>query len=489
MRQPIPVTVHGPPPARGVPARRTRPNRSRPLMASPAVTAWLGLLAALVLAALALPARAALPAEVDGQELPSLAPMLEQVLPAVVNIHAQTRVQVRRHPFMDDPFFRFFFDSPGMPRERIQRSLGSGVIVDAERGIVLTNSHVVENADEIAVTLYDGRTFDAEPVGADDETDLAVIRIPPEGLAELPLGDSGRLRVGDFVVAVGNPFGLGQSVTSGIVSALGRHGIGQSGMQDFIQTDAPINRGNSGGALVNLAGELVGINTAILSPSGGNIGIGFAIPASMARSVMEQLVEHGQVRRGTLGLDTQALNPDLARALNLDRERGAVITQVQAGSPAEKAGLKPGDVIIRAGDREIARPQDLRNVLGVLQVDQTVRLTVLRDGHERVVEAKVSAPETIRVGAERLDERLEGAVLGELTGRLAERLDGGVAVVEVERGSRAWGYGLRPGDVIVSVNRARVPDLSRLQKLLEDPPARMLLQVLRGGGALFVLVE
>lgn len=461
-------------------AAATRPATFRALI--------MGAIAALAAVA-ANPAGAALPAEAVGQPLPSLAPMLEEVLPAVVNIHAQSRVRVRRHPFMDDPFFRFFFDMPEMPRERIQRSLGSGVIVDAQRGVVLTNRHVIENAEEIAVTLTDGRTFDAEPAGSDAETDLAVLRIPAEALAELPLGDSGGLRVGDFVVAVGNPFGLGQSVTSGIVSALGRHGIGRGGVQDFIQTDAPINRGNSGGALVNLAGELVGINTAILSPSGGNIGIGFAIPAAMARTVMSQLLEHGEVRRGTLGLDVQTLTPDLVRALSLDTDRGAVITQVQAGSPAEEAGLQPGDVVVRVNDRPVGERQDLRNALGLLSVGETVRLTVLRDGEPRVVEAEVGATDAIRVPAERLDSRLEGAVLGELTGRLAERLEGGVAVTDVTRDSRAWRYGLRPGDVILSVNRARVADLARLQQMLEDPPRRMLLQVLRGNGALFVLVE
>lgn len=451
----------------------------------------LSALAVLAAAALVRPAGAALPAEVDGEPLPSLAPMLEEVLPAVVNIHAQSRVPTRaRHPFADDPFFRFFFDMPNMPRERVQRSLGSGVIVDAGRGVVLTNSHVIENADQIAVTLKDGRTLEAELVGSDSETDLAVVRIPAEGLSELPLSDSDDLRVGDFVVAVGNPFGLGQSVTSGIVSALGRHGIGRGGMQDFIQTDAPINRGNSGGALVNLAGELVGINAAILSPSGGNIGIGFAIPATMARQVMSQLLEHGEVRRGTLGLDAQSLTRDLAEALGLDRDQGAVITQVQAGSPAEKAGLKASDVVIQVNGKTIADRQDLRNALGLLPVGETVELTILREGERKVLEAKIRAPESIRVPGKRLDPRLEGAALGDVPPELRRKgLEGGIAVPEVERGSPAWEHGLRPGDVILSVNRARIPDLSAFQKLLKDPPRRMLLNVLRGNGALFVLIE
>lgn len=448
-------------------------------------------LTVLAAAVLSRPAGAALPAEVDGRPLPSLAPMLETVLPAVVNIHTESRVRARaRHPFADDPFFRFFFDMPTVPRERVQRSLGSGVIVDAKRGIVLTNSHVIKNADEIAVTLKDGRTMEAELVGSDPETDLAVVRIPAKELRELPLGESDDLRVGDFVVAVGNPFGLGQSVTSGIVSALGRHGIGRGGVQDFIQTDAPINRGNSGGALVNLAGELVGINAAILSPSGGNIGIGFAIPASMARQVMDQLLEHGEVKRGTLGLDAQSLTPELARALDLDRDKGAVITQVQAGSPAEAAGLKAGDVVTGVNGKDISSQQDLQNALGLLPVGETVSLAILRDGDRRVIEAEIRAPESIRVPGERLDPRLEGAVLGDVPPELRRRgLEGGIAATDVERGSRAWQYGLRPGDVILSVNRARIPDLSAFQKLMQDPPRRLLLNVLRGNGAMFILIE
>ncbi len=444
-----------------------------------------------VLAAIAFshPAGAALPAEVDGRPLPSLAPMLEEVLPAVVNIHTESRVRVR-NPFSDDPFFRFFFDMPSVPRERVQRSLGSGVIVDAERGIVLTNSHVIQNADEIAVTLKDGRTVEAELVGSDPETDLAVVRIPSDNLNDLPLADSDGLRVGDFVVAVGNPFGLGQSVTSGIVSALGRHGIGRGGLQDFIQTDAPINRGNSGGALVNLAGELVGINAAIISPSGGNIGIGFAIPASMARQVMNQLLEHGEVKRGTLGLDAQSLTQDLAQALGLDRDQGAVITQVQAGSPAEKAGLQASDVVVGVNGKTIRDRQDLQNALGLLPVGEAVELTILREGEKQVIEARIRAPESIRVPGDRLDPRLEGSVLGDVPPELRRRgLEGGIAVPQVERSSRAWQYGLRSGDVILSVNRARIPDLSAFQKQMQDPPRRMLLNVLRGNGALFVLIE
>ncbi|MCG8324629.1 MAG: trypsin-like peptidase domain-containing protein, partial [Thiotrichales bacterium] len=257
---------------------------------------------------------AALPVEVDQQKLPSLAPMLEQVTPAVVNIATEGKVQLQQNPLFLDPFFRRFFDLPNMPAERKTQSLGSGVIVDSGRGLILTNNHVIANAHQITVTLRDGRQLDAELVGTDPETDVAVIKVPGNKLTDIKVADSDALRVGDFVVAIGNPFGLGQTVTSGIISALSRSGLGIEGYEDFIQTDASINPGNSGGALVNLRGELVGINTAIFSQSGGNIGIGFAIPANLALNIMEQLVETGEVERGFLGVHAQDLSPELAEA-------------------------------------------------------------------------------------------------------------------------------------------------------------------------------
>ncbi|NND45551.1 MAG: trypsin-like serine protease, partial [Xanthomonadales bacterium] len=275
-------------------------------------------------------AQASLPAAVDGQPLPSLAPVLDEVTPSVVNIYTQTRVRVRS-PLLDDPIFRRFFNVPDTPRERVSQSLGSGVIVDAENGYVLTNNHVIEGADDIAVTLKDGRSLQAELIGTDPDTDLAVIRIPSENLNALRLADSDQLKVGDFVVAVGNPFGLGQTVTSGIVSALGRTGVRGLEFQNFIQTDASINPGNSGGALINLRGELVGINSAIFTPSGGNVGIGFAIPSSMARYVMGQLIRFGEVRRGTLGLIVQDLTGELAGAFGIESRRGALVAEVIEG--------------------------------------------------------------------------------------------------------------------------------------------------------------
>ncbi|HNE00032.1 MAG TPA: trypsin-like peptidase domain-containing protein, partial [Plasticicumulans sp.] len=313
------------------------------------------LLAMIALAAglAAAPVPAALPWGAGSSELPTLAPMLEKATPAVVNVNTESHVRTPRNPLLDDPVFRRFFNLPKQPheRERKAQSLGSGVIVDAERGYVLTNHHVIEGADVISITLRDGRQLQAKLIGSDPDTDVAVVQVPAKNLSALPLADSDGLRVGDFVVAIGNPFGLGQTVTSGIVSALGRSGLGIEGYEDFIQTDASINPGNSGGALVNLRGELIGINTAILAPSGGNVGIGFAIPINMARQVMDQIVRHGAIRRGLLGVATQDLTPQLAQAFGIRTDQGAVISQIGAKSAAEKAGLRVGDVITTASLR------------------------------------------------------------------------------------------------------------------------------------------
>ena len=277
-----------------------------------------------------LAAHAALPIAVAGEDLPSLAPVIKKASPSVVNIATESRVKLPQHPLLNDPFFRKFFRVPNQPRERKTQSLGSGVVIDALRGLVITNNHVVANADQITVQLEDGRTFEAEVIGTDPETDVAVIRIPAEKLTAIPLADSDELQVGDFVVAIGNPFGLEHTVTSGIVSALGRSGLGIGGYEDYIQTDASINPGNSGGALVNLRGELIGINTAIFSQSGGNIGIGFAIPANMAKQITEQLAQHGEVKRGFLGAQMQNLDHTLAEAFGVPRDSGAVVGRYTA---------------------------------------------------------------------------------------------------------------------------------------------------------------
>ncbi|MES9938390.1 MAG: Do family serine endopeptidase, partial [Sedimenticola sp.] len=305
---------------------------------------------------------AALPASVNGVPVPSLAPMLERVTPAVVNISTVTHIRREESPLFSDPFFRRFFDLPSIQKRKKKRSqsLGSGVIIDAAKGYVLTNSHVIDKAHEIRVTTHDGRRLEARLIGADPETDVAVLQIGGEGLTALALADSDRLRVGDFVVAIGNPFGLSQTVTSGIVSALGRSGLGIEGYENFIQTDASINPGNSGGPLVNLEGELVGINTAILAPGGGNVGIGFAIPANMVSAIMQQLVAHGEVRRGAFGITMQELDYDLRQALGIERGEGAVVVEVLSESAAEKAGVRVGDLITTLNGKAVRSAASLR---------------------------------------------------------------------------------------------------------------------------------
>src|SRR2546430_6428778 len=321
------------------------------------------LLALVALAGAPLPA--AMPPAVGASRLPTLAPMIKKVSPAVVNIATRGTIRERgpQTPLLDDPFFRRFFDVPPDtgPRERPFQSAGSGVIVDAKSGYIVTNAHVVENAHEIAVTLQDGRDVKADVVGSDTPSDVAVLKVKPDGLSQVALGDSAKAEVGDFVVAIGNPFGLQHTVTSGIISGLSRSGINPDGYEDFIQTDASINPGNSGGALVNLRGELIGINTAILSRSGGNIGIGFAIPANMARSVMEQLIKYGSVKRGQLGVSMYTVTPDIAHSLGLSSPMGALVSQVVEGSPADKAGIRTGDVITSVNGQTVKSNRDRKS--------------------------------------------------------------------------------------------------------------------------------
>ncbi len=431
-------------------------------------------------------ATAALPVAVDGQPLPSLAPILTEVTPSVVNVYTQTRVRVRS-PLLDDPVFRRFFNVPDVPRERVSQSLGSGVIVDAENGYLLTNYHVIARADEISVGLKDGRSLAAKLIGTDPDTDLAVIQIPADDLTALQLADSDELQVGDFVVAVGNPFGLGQTVTSGIVSALGRTGLRGLEFQNFIQTDASINPGNSGGALINLRGELVGINSAIFTPSGGNVGIGFAIPSSMARYVMDQLIEHGEVRRGTLGLFVQNLTADLAGAFSVEAGQGVLVAEVAAGSAAEEAGLQPGDVITRMANRELGDAQDFHNAEGGLALGESLQVEYLREGKTRDVKLVIqSVPEII--GAD-LDYRLEGAKFAGLTARLSQQNLSGVLLDELDQASRLAREGLAEGDIITGVNRQRVHNLDDFSKALEQKRSSILLQISRRGRAYIVRID
>jgi Do/DeqQ family serine protease len=338
--------------------------------------------------AFAMPAYGGAPIEATG--IPSLAPLLKEVTPGVVNIGVHARQRGADNPLLADPFFRRFFNIPdSMQRPRDVEATGSGVIVDAANGYVLTNYHVIENAESVEVTTKDNRRFDARIVGRDPATDVAVLKIEGKGLRAVPFGDSDRLEVGDFVIAIGNPFGLGQTVTSGIVSALGRSGLGIEGYEDFIQTDASINPGNSGGALIDLHGRLVGINTAILAPGGGNIGIGFAVPINMARAVMDQILKFGEVKRGRIGIAIQELTPEIAGAIGTRRVEGAVIARVEPRSPADRAGLEAGDLVIAVNGTPVRSMAQLRNKIGLTRLGETIHLTVERHGELKNINAKV----------------------------------------------------------------------------------------------------
>jgi Do/DeqQ family serine protease len=451
----------------------------------------LAALAAVLSLAVTAPLHAQLPAAVDGAPLPSLAPMVKKTAPAVVNIATRGSVEVGGgNPFLDDPFFRRFFDMPDQPRQRRQtQSAGSGVIVNAAEGLVLTNAHVIEGAEEISVTLQDDRTFNAEVVGTDRASDVALLRIPADNLVELKMADSGRIEVGDFVVAIGNPFGLGHTVTSGIVSALGRSGINPEGYEDFIQTDASINPGNSGGALVNLRGELVGVNSAILSRGGGNIGIGFAIPSNMARSVMDQLLEFGEVRRGLLGVTILTITPDIAEAYDIKESQGALVSQVMPESAAERAGVKVGDVIRSVDGKSISNANELRNTIGLKRSGDTVELEIIRDKRKRTIKAKLGEQATqVQVSAQDIHPGLQGAELETLDAS-SPRYEGeaGVLVSNVAPGSPAAQRGLRPGDVIIGVNRRKISNLGELQQAAQGQA--LLLNIRRGNANLILPIR
>ncbi len=439
---------------------------------------------------LTLSANAALPThDSQGQAVPSLAPMLDKTIPSVVNIFTRTRVAVEQSPLLSDPFFRRFFSLPeAAPRERVEQSLGSGVVVDGKHGYVITNHHVIDKADEIAVNLHDGTTLKATLVGSDPETDIAVLKVESGELAAIPMSDSDSLRVGDFVVAIGNPFGLGQTVTSGIVSALGRSGLGIEGYEDFIQTDASINPGNSGGALVNLRGELVGINTAILSKSGGNVGIGFAIPINMVGEIMAQLIEHGEIRRGSMGAQAQDLTPELAAAFDIKLQQGAVVTQVSRGSPADKAGMQTGDVITHINDRPIRDASDVRNRIGLLRIGEKVVLRILRNGESKSLHALIEEPEVVIIEGEKLHPRLSGAALANVSEETVRGRIEGVIVAEVIAGSPAMRSGLRKGDLIVQVNRLEIHNLEEMRAAV-DADGALLLNIQRRGGALYLILK
>ncbi len=436
--------------------------------------------------ALATPAFASLPPAINGEPLPSLAPMLSKVTPAVVNISTKTRVRAR-DPYFDDPLFRQLFGNQGAPRERVEQSLGSGVVVDAAKGYVLTNHHVVGGADDITVTLQDGRDLKAKLVGSDPDTDVALLQIPADKLQALPIADSSQLRVGDFVVAVGDPFGLGQTATSGMVSALGRSGLGK-GFQNFIQTDASINPGNSGGALVNLRGELVGINSMIFTPSGGNVGIGFAIPTDLATGVMKQLLAYGKVRRGNLGVEVQDITPRIAQALGLKDTTGAVVTRVDTGSPAEGAGLQTGDVLTAVDGKPVRSSQDVRNAEGLLPLGAKVTLSVKREGAARDVQATIEAPRLATLDGGKVDGRLAGVVLSDLTPE--QRAAGlfGVALSGIRRGSAADRAGLRDGDIVIGIGQRKVASVKGLPVGSALAGRQLLLTVVRGEAVYYAML-
>jgi Do/DeqQ family serine protease len=334
--------------------------------------------------------------EIGGTPMQSIAPVVSRVTPGVVGISVRGRVR-EDNPLLQDPVFRRFFNLQQQPVERETEATGSGVIVDAVQGYVLTNSHVVENASNIEVTTKDNRRLRARLIGRDPETDIAVLQIPGGGLTAVPMGDSDRLQVGDFVLAVGNPFGLGQTVTSGIISALGRSGLGIEGYEDFIQSDASINPGNSGGPLVDLQGRIVGINTAIVAPTGGNVGIGFAVPINMARQVMDQLISYGEIKRGRIGVVIQDLTPDIAQGLGTTRTAGAVIARVEQGSPAEHSGLRTNDVVVAVNGVPIQNGAELKNRVVLARIGDQLDLTIARGGVERTVPVRIEQATAQRV--------------------------------------------------------------------------------------------
>ena len=448
------------------------------------------LMAATLWSAAAIPCLAAAPSQAqEAQPMPSLAPMVKRVSPSVVSIAVRGTVkeQAQRNPLFDDPFFRRFFDVPqdSRPRERQFRSAGSGVVVDAKNGYIITNHHVVENASEITITMADDRTFTAKVIGSDEGADVAVLQAKQPNLVAMALGDSSKVEVGDYVVAIGNPFGLQHTVTAGIVSALGRTGINPDGggYEDFIQTDASINPGNSGGALVNLRGELVGINSAILSGGGGNIGIGFAIPVNMVKGVMEQLIKYGEVRRGVLGVQLLPVSPDIAKEFGLSESAGALVAGVAADSSADHAGIKTGDIITSLNGTTIKNPAELRNAIGLLHVGDKVDVGILRDGKPRKVTASIaerSPAET--AGAADINKGLDGA-------ELVDAPDGdGVLIKSLSEGSNAAQAGLKVNDVIVRVGRTPVNNVKSFREAAKGA-AVLVLRVRRGNDTILVPIR
>ena len=420
---------------------------------------------------------------------PTLSPLLKKVTPAVVNVGVKGSTSRRSNPLYNDPFFRRFFNAPEQAPTRPRQSVGSGVIINANEGYVLTNHHVINNANEITVTLADGREFTAELIGSDEGTDVALLQVDADNLHELRLGDSDSVEVGDFVVAIGNPFGLGQTVTSGIVSALGRSGLNID-YEDFMQTDASINPGNSGGALIDFNGNLIGINTAIIAPSGGNVGIGFAIPAKIAKGIVTQLVEFGGVKRGVLGVMITTVTPALAEALDLNVENGALINQVVEDSAAEAAGLQAGDVVIAVDGTPIDTAADLRNRIGLKRVNDDVNLNIIRDGKQKTINAKVGEPGATMLAGGTKIEKLQGAEFTNIPSEHPQQGQvEGVLVTKVESGSPAARSGLRQNDIVQTVNNRNVRSVDDLANILENVSATMVLKIRRGSSTIVIAIQ
>lgn len=432
------------------------------------------------------PASAALPSQVPGQEaIPSLAPMLEKVLPAVVSVQVEgTARQSQRIP---EELKKYFGEDAPDQQAQPFEGLGSGVIIDAAKGYILTNNHVISQADKISVQLNDGREFDAKLIGGDDQSDIALLQVQnPSNLTQIAIADSDKLRVGDFAVAVGNPFGLGQTATSGIVSALGRSGLNLEGLENFIQTDASINRGNSGGALLNLNGELIGINTAILAPGGGSIGIGFAIPSNMAKTLSQQLIQFGEVKRGLLGIKGMEMSADIAKAFKLNVQRGAFVSEVLPNSGSAKAGVKSGDVIVSLNDKPLSSFAELRSRIATTEPGAKVKLGLIREGKPLTVEVTLDKSTPSSASAEQISPALQGATLSD--GQLKNGTKG-ISVTTVEKSSPAAQAGLHQDDVIVGVNRTRVQSIAEMRKVLESKPAVIALQIIRGNDTLYILLR
>lgn len=425
---------------------------------------------------------AKMPIAVNGQQLPTLAPMLEQITPGVVSIQVSGSKEVRRRA---DPLDFFFGNPQPRSQKREFSGLGSGVIIDAKEGYVVTNNHVVQDAEKMLVTLEDGREYEATKIGSDKESDIALLQIEADDLVAVKLANSDQLRVGDFAVAIGNPFGLSHTVTSGIVSALGRSGLNIEGYEDFIQTDAAINQGNSGGALVNLNGELIGINTAILGVSGGNVGIGFAIPSNMMKNLVDQIIEHGEVRRGSLGISGRPLDAGLAKAQKLDVKQGAYVMQVMDDSAASKAGIKAGDVITSIDGSEISGFHELRSKIATLGEGRKVKLGIYRDGKVQTVKVTLDGASGLTASGDELHPAFQGATL-ENTQKNGNK---GVELTSVDPRSPAARVGLEEGDIIMQVNRQRIETINDMNKIIENTKGNIVLGVQRGRESVFVLIQ